>query len=115
GPIRHAIELRHPSFDDPAVNALLAAHNVARVIADTADNPHRTLTADFAYCRLQGPAHDAAKGYQPADIASWAETMGRWRAAGMVVVADLVHEDKLHAAGDAIALRVSIGLTPPGA
>ena len=114
GPIRHAIELRHPSFDDPAVNALLAAHNVARVIADTADNPHRTLTADFAYCRLQGPAHDAAKGYQPADIASWAETMGGWRAAGKDVFAYFVHEDKLHAPVNAIALRQALGITLPG-
>ena len=114
GPIRHAIELRHPSFDDPAVNAMLARHNVARVIADTAQSPARDLTADFAYCRLQGPARDDAAGYLPADIADWARTIGEWTAAGRDVFAYFVHEDKLHAPANAIALRQALGVALPG-
>jgi len=114
GPIRHAIELRHPSFADPAVNALLARHNVARVIADTPQSPARDLTADFAYCRLQGPARDEAGGYRPADIADWARTIGEWRAAGRDVFAYFVHEDKLHAPANAIALRQALGVSLPG-
>src|SRR5690606_11632436 len=35
GPIRHAVEMRHASFNTPEADALLRAHNVARVIADT--------------------------------------------------------------------------------
>ena len=114
GPIRHAMELRHPSFDDPAVDALLARHNVARVIADTVQSPQRNLTADFAYCRLQGPARANASGYEPADIADWAKTIAGWTAAGRDVFAYFVHEDKLHAPANAIALRQALGLALPG-
>ena len=58
-PPRHrgaARELRQPRLH----RRCLRAHNVALVIADTADWPYRDLTADFAYLRLQGPADPAA-------------------------------------------------------
>lgn len=114
GPIRHAIEPRHQSFDAPEANALLAQHNIARVIADTTESPARALTADFAYCRLQGPARPDATGYSDADIADWADTMGQWRDAGRDVYAYFVHEDKLHAPANAIALRQALGISRPG-
>ncbi|MHA6300286.1 DUF72 domain-containing protein [Devosia sp. CAU 1758] len=114
GPIRHAIEPRHPSFDAPEVNALLAKHNIARVVADTTESPARDLTADFAYCRLQGPARPDAEGYGAADIQDWARTIGKWRDAGHDVFAYFVHEDKLHAPANAIALRQALGVTLPG-
>ena len=114
GLIRHAIEPRHPSFDNPEVNALLAAHNIARVIADTVENPGRDLTADFAYCRLQGPARPDAEGYGAADINDWARTIAGWRDGGRDVFAYFVHEDKLHAPANAIALRQALGITLPG-
>ncbi|ODT71009.1 MAG: hypothetical protein ABS75_09740 [Pelagibacterium sp. SCN 63-23] len=112
--IRHAIEPRHRSFDDPAANALLARHNIARVIADTAENPACDLTADFAYCRLQGPARPEAVGYAATDIEDWARTIGAWRDAGRDVFAYFVHEDKLHAPANAIALRQALGITLAG-
>lgn len=111
--IRHAIELRHPSFNTPAVTELLGRYNVARVIADTLDNPDRSLTADFAYCRLQGPARTDGQGYGEADIADWAETCRRWSEAGLDVFAYFVHEDKLHAPANAMALRKAMGITYP--
>jgi len=114
GPIRHAIEMRNASFDAPEVDALLSEHNVARVIADTPENPGRTLTADFAYCRLQGPASGDGGGYQPADIADWAATVKGWAAEGKDVFAYFVHEDKLHAPANAIALRQAAGISLPG-
>jgi uncharacterized protein YecE (DUF72 family) len=113
-PIRHAIEMRNASFDLPEVNALLAEHNVARVIADTLDSPSRELTADFAYCRLQGPARPQANGYAPGDIADWAATAKAWSDAGKDVFAYFVHEDKLHAPANAIALRQALGVSLPG-
>lgn len=113
GPIRHAIEPRHPSFNTPEADALLRAHNVARVIADTPENPARELTADFAYCRLQGPARPDASVYQPADIEDWAKIMGAWRDQGHDVFAYFVHEDKLHAPANAIALRQALGIALP--
>lgn len=114
GKIRHAIEPRHASFDTPEAKALFEKHNVARVIADTAENPARNLTADFAYCRLQGPARPNASGYEKADIADWAKTIAVWRDAGRDVFAYFVHEDKLHAPQNAIALRQALGITRPG-
>lgn len=114
GPIRHAIELRHASFDIAEVDVVLAEHNVARVIADTTDSPRRDLTADFAYCRLQGPARPDAQGYGAADIADWAETAKAWASDGKDVFAYFVHEDKLHAPANAIALRQAAGITRPG-
>lgn len=112
--IRHAIEPRHPSFNSPEAHALFARHNIARVIADTAEHPQRELTADFAYCRLQGPARADAAGYEDTDIADWARTMAGWRDAGHDVYAYFVHEDKLHAPQNAIALRKALGVTLPG-
>ena len=112
--IRHAIETRHPSFDAPEATALFRSRGIARVIADTVDNPGRELTADFAYCRLQGPARPDAAGYTEADIADWAHTVRGWADAGHDVFAYFVHEDKLHAPGNAIALRKAAGVTLPG-
>ncbi|MDB5530438.1 MAG: hypothetical protein JWR51_3541 [Devosia sp.] len=114
GPIRHAIELRNASFDLPEVRDLLTAHNVASVIADTVEQPSRVLTADFAYCRLQGPARPDAAGYTQADIADWSSQAGQWDRAGRDVFAYFVHEDKLHAPQNAIALRQALGIALPG-
>jgi uncharacterized protein YecE (DUF72 family) len=108
GKIRHAIEPRHASFDDPQARALFEQHNVARVIADTIENPSRELTADFAYCRLQGPARDGAAGYTDADIVDWAATVRAWRDSGRDVFAYFVHEDKLHAPQNAMALKAAV-------
>jgi uncharacterized protein YecE (DUF72 family) len=114
GPIRHAIELRNASFDTSEVRDLLSAHNVASVIPDTPEQPSRALTADFAYCRLQGPARPDASGYTAADIAEWASQVRAWDAAGRDVFTYFVHEDKLHAPANAIALRQAAGIALPG-
>jgi len=114
GPIRHAVEMRHASFLVPEVDALLRRRNVARVVADTADNPGWNLTADFAYCRLQGPPRAGAAGYAPADIAAMAGTVARWRDEGRDVYAYFVHEDKLHAPANAMALAAALGVAPAG-
>lgn len=69
--VRQAIEVRSKTFADPAFIELLRAHNVALVIADTADWPFVDQTADFTYCRLQGaPGSDH---YEPAEIDAWAK------------------------------------------
>ncbi|MEO5805882.1 DUF72 domain-containing protein [Devosia sp.] len=114
GAIRHAIEVRNASFDTAAARDLLHAHNVALVIADTMEQPGRELTADFAYCRLQGPARADAAGYLPADIANWATQVKTWTDAGRDVFAYFVHEDKLHAPANAVALGQALGINLPG-
>lgn len=74
--VRHAIEVRHDSFADPAFIDMMRAHDVAVVIADTDKWPNLDLTASFAYCRLQGaPGSDH---YEPADIDAWAKRIRAW-------------------------------------
>lgn len=74
--VRHAIEVRHESFADPAFVGMMRAHNVAIVVADTDKWPTLDTTADFAYCRLQGaPGSDH---YEPADIDRWAGRVRAW-------------------------------------
>jgi uncharacterized protein YecE (DUF72 family) len=78
GPVRHALEVRHESFRDSAFVALMRKYNVAMVVADTADWPLTDLTADFAYCRLQGPP--GGDHYDEAGLEHWAQTVSAWAA-----------------------------------
>lgn len=68
--IRQAIEVRSTTFAEPAFIELLRAHNVALVIADTAEWPYVDQTADFTYARLQGAP--SKERYEPADLDAWA-------------------------------------------
>jgi uncharacterized protein YecE (DUF72 family) len=69
--VRQALEVRNKAFAQPEFIDLLRAHNVALVIADTADWPYLDQTADFTYCRLQGAP--GAERYEPADLDNWAK------------------------------------------
>src|SRR5215207_8734507 len=55
-PLRHAVEVRHPSFDTPEFVELLRQHDIALVVADSAGKwPFlEDLTSDFVYVRLHG-------------------------------------------------------------
>jgi uncharacterized protein YecE (DUF72 family) len=80
-PLRHAVEIRHPSFADPAFIALLRKHNVALVIADTAGKwPYlEDITADFVYVRLHGDKELYASGYTDEALDHWAGRLRAWR------------------------------------
>ena len=55
-PLRHAMEIRHRSFVDPRFIEMLRKHNVALVVAETAQRwplPCDVI-ADFVYIRLHG-------------------------------------------------------------
>ncbi|WP_417307645.1 DUF72 domain-containing protein [Devosia sp.] len=70
--VRHAIEVRHPSFATPDFVAQLRRHNVALVTADTADWPYLDQTADFTYARLQGAPGKEAYSETERDLrADW--------------------------------------------
>jgi uncharacterized protein YecE (DUF72 family) len=108
--IRHAIDARHDSFFTAEAEALLAAHGVALVISDTPERPQRTVTAPFVYARLQGPARAGASGYEPDDLDALAGEITAWRDEGRDVFALFVHEDKVNAPLNAIALMARLGL-----
>lgn len=81
-PLRHALEVRHPSFRDPAFVALLRARDVALVVADSAGTwPYlEDVTADLVYLRLHGDAELYTSGYTDAALDGWAARVRAWHA-----------------------------------
>lgn len=88
GPVRHALEPRHPSFDSDEARALLREHGVALVVSD---NPgefpvFRERTAGFMYVRLHGPEVMYEGSYPDDALDRWADRIGEWSADGDVYV-----------------------------
>jgi len=82
-PIRHAVEIRHDSFRDPAFLALLRRHGAALACADAVDWPRLTdVTSDFVYCRLHGSEELYASGYDDAALDAWAKRVAAWATGG---------------------------------
>ena len=81
-PLRHALEVRHASFQTPAFVELLRAYGVALVTADTAGKwPFlEDQTADFAYARLHGDEELYVSGYSETALDAWAEKVRAWSA-----------------------------------
>ena len=78
-PLRHALEVRHESFRDPAFVAMARSAGAAIVLADHADYPLiEERTADFTYARLMQSRENETTGYAPAEIAKWKETAEDW-------------------------------------
>ena len=80
--LRHAIEIRHESFLDPAFVKLLRKHRIGLVVADTAGKwPFvEDVTADFVYVRLHGDKVLYASGYSDRALDLWAERIRAWSA-----------------------------------
>jgi uncharacterized protein YecE (DUF72 family) len=88
--LRHAVEARHPSFDDAAWIALLRSACVASVIVDSDKQALRgDRTADFCYLRLQRNAADAPEGYDAASLDAWADRLQCWRSGRKVADLEL--------------------------
>ena len=83
-PLRHAIEIRHESFCDDSFIDLLREHNIALVIAETAQRfpmPH-DITADFVYMRLHGDKELYRSGYSDRALEKWAKRIRAWQRGG---------------------------------
>lgn len=82
--LRHALEVRHKSFENDEFIVLLRKYNVALVVADTAgkwpllEDP----TADFVYVRLHGDEKIYVSGYSDEALDSWARKVDRWAKGG---------------------------------
>jgi len=77
--LRHAIEIRHQSFLDPAFVALLHRHRVALVFADSVAWPYaEDVTADFVYLRLHGSEELYASGYSDEALDHFAARIKLW-------------------------------------
>ena len=83
-PLRHALEVRHPSFVDPRFIALLRSHRIALCVADAAGKwPYlEDVTADFVYVRLHGHEELYVSGYRGAELDRWAARVAAWRDGG---------------------------------
>jgi uncharacterized protein YecE (DUF72 family) len=82
-PIRHALEVRHRSFESPDFIALLRRHRIALVAADTVEWPYiEDVTADFVYLRLHGSEQLYASGYDDPALDDWALRIRAWAAGG---------------------------------
>lgn len=82
-PLRHALEVRSPSFRDPVFYDLARRHKVAIIHADHADFPAiDEPTADFAYARLMRSESAVESGYKPAALDKWAKQAKGWAKRG---------------------------------
>jgi uncharacterized protein YecE (DUF72 family) len=135
--LRHAVEVRHESFVDPAFIALLRKYKVAWVVADT-PQPwplFEDVTADFVYMRLHGSTELYKSRYTGEQLDRWAACIDAWRhgrepadarriapkAAPVRAARDVYcyfdNTDKLHAPDNARELmqRLGLPLTPSAA
>ena len=128
--LRHAVEIRHESFIDPAFIALLRKYKVALVVADTAGKwPYiEDVTAHFMYLRLHGDEGMYASGYSDDALDRWAARICDWSAGSQPADAQLVsskpapkkasrdifcyfdNDIKVHAPFDARKLMAKLGL-----
>ena len=128
--LRHAVEIRNESFNDPAFIALLRKYKVALVVADTAGKwPYfEDVTADFMYLRLHGDEELYASGYSDAALERWAARIREWSAGAQPADAQLIsgkpapkkasrdifcyfdNDIKVHAPFDARKLMAKLGL-----
>jgi len=107
--LRHAVEIRHPSWLSHAALDLLRAYDIALVAADTAGRHPFSLarTASFAYVRLHGASSLYASRYSDHELAAWAAQARAWGAAHDVFI--YFDNDALgHAPHDALRLMEQV-------
>ncbi|QCQ92797.1 DUF72 domain-containing protein [Rhodococcus sp. SGAir0479] len=111
-PVRHALEVRHPSFAAPEVVPIARRHGVALVLADTAGRfPWiDESTTDFRYARLHGDAKLYESGYTDAALDVWADRVERWTADGQDAFVYFDNDIKGYAPFDAMGLLKRLGV-----
>lgn len=79
--LRHAMEIRNASFENPDFIRLLRKYEVALVFADTAGKwPYmEDVTSDFLYLRLHGDVEIYKSGYDDESLNWWADRIRLWR------------------------------------
>lgn len=129
--LRHAIEIRHRSFETKEFVAQLRRHRIGLVVADTAGRwpLMEDVTSDFVYVRLHGDEVLYTSGYTEEALADWARRIRAWRrggevrdarrigpaakkAAGREVFVYFDNDVKVQAPYDAMKLAHRLGLGP---
>lgn len=115
-PLRHALEVRHPSFETPEFLELLREHDIAVVVADTAGKwpLFEETTANFVYVRLHGDEELYVSGYTDAALDAWARKVRAWSrgGAGRDVFVYFDNDVKVRAPFDAMMLAHKLKLGP---
>ncbi len=112
-PVRHALEVRHPSFATAAVRDLLREHDIALVVADTAGRwplLEEPTSSSLMYVRLHGDVELYTSGYTDEALDRWADKVRRWRDDGRDVFVYFDNDVKVRAPYDALALMRRLGL-----
>ncbi|HSN18640.1 MAG TPA: DUF72 domain-containing protein [Gammaproteobacteria bacterium] len=94
--LRHALEVRHHSFETPEFVEQARRHDVANVFADTAGKwPYfEDVTSDFVYARLHGEIELYKSGYDDGSLRWWAKRILAWQAGSQAHDAVTVSADK---------------------
>jgi uncharacterized protein YecE (DUF72 family) len=108
-PIRYALEVRHPSYQCDGFPALLAEHDIALVVADSAGTwPYfEHVTSSLVYLRLHGDAELYTSGYTDKALTEWAAKIRNWRM-GHDVYVYFDNDVKVRAPADAMALAAKL-------
>lgn len=107
--LRHAVEVRHESFDDPVFLDLARDAGAAVVFADHAEYPAiRGHDVGFSYARLMRTVEEEPAGYPAEDIEHWAD-MARRQAAKGDVFTFFISGAKVRAPAAAQAMIVALG------
>jgi uncharacterized protein YecE (DUF72 family) len=111
-PLRHAVEVRHASYDTPGFLDVLRVHGVAVVLADSPGRwpVIREATADFRYARLHGAETLYTSGYDEESLEQWAAAIRSWAPADTYVYFD--NDVKAYAPRDAMALGAKLEPAP---
>jgi uncharacterized protein YecE (DUF72 family) len=110
--LRHAIEPRHASFDDPAFFGMCRDAGVAVVYAEAEKYPRfEEQTAGFTYARIQCAREELELGYDAADLDRLADRARAWAQGGRDVFLYFISGDKVRnpAAAQALIARVGRG------
>jgi uncharacterized protein YecE (DUF72 family) len=108
-PLRHALEVRHPSFECREFCDLARQYGCAIVFADSVEFPMiEQPTADFTYARLMRTEEHIETGYSAAALDLWAERTRKWSKTGDVFVY-FISGAKLRAPAAAQALIERVG------
>jgi uncharacterized protein YecE (DUF72 family) len=111
-PLRHAIEIRHPSFMHDDFISLLKRHDIGLVVADTAGKWPKMfhVTSDFVYVRLHGDVKIYTSGYSERALDSWARRIRSWARRGRDVYVYFDNDVKVRAPFDALNLMRQLRL-----
>ncbi|WP_426702748.1 DUF72 domain-containing protein [Rhodanobacter sp. Col0626] len=82
-PLRHVLEVRHPSFECERYVELARSHAVPTVFTDSPDYPSLAdRTGDFSYARLMQSVDKVPTGYATTELDRWAQRARAWAEGG---------------------------------